>query len=182
MANLITGCLCLFLNSKNSQCVSKCSSFQTCPKPVKPYNWELHELDVKTIIYSVWASPFRKVNKNCKIHFAWLKHWLFKSTFWRLIRFFKFHNQSSLLMKSFIQCDYWNSLERIIIEAVDSVAPLKSVKISLTNKCKSLPPNVKMKLNRRKRLLRSDRLNNINWMGVESEPYEAVNGVLVFSL
>ena len=63
-------------------------------------------------------------------------------------------------MKSFIQCDYWNLLERIIIEAVDSVAPLKSVKISLTNKCKSLPPNVKMKLNRRKRLLRSDRLNN----------------------
>ena len=52
-------------------------------------------------------------------------------------------------------CEYWNTLEDVIINCVDEIAPLKSFTLN-GNKSGSLPRSVKNKINKRNRLLKSN--------------------------
>ena len=56
--------------------------------------------------------------------------------------------------------DHWNSLELLLINATDSVAPLITVCQNTKTKTTALPNHVKNAKNKRKRLLKTDKVNS----------------------
>ena len=57
-------------------------------------------------------------------------------------------------------CEYWNTLECVLIRSIDAIAPLKAFKVNLKPKSNDLPTPIKQKINKRKRLLKLDKKNN----------------------
>ena len=51
--------------------------------------------------------------------------------------------------------DHWNVLENILINVIDSLAPLFTLSVKLKSNKNVVPRNVKQKMNRRKRLIRA---------------------------
>ena len=58
--------------------------------------------------------------------------------------------------------EHWNALELVILENVDTCAPLVDIKVNRTNSMTKIPSSIKNKLNVRKRLLKMDRLRSTN--------------------
>ena len=56
--------------------------------------------------------------------------------------------------------DHWNALELVILDGIDSCAPLIDAKPSGTRRVSTIPSSIKNKINTRKRLIHLDRLRS----------------------
>ena len=63
---------------------------------------------------------------------------------------------SSLDVKSL-----WNTLENLIINVIDELAPLKQFEVCHSAKCEAVPIFLKQKINKRNRLLKQNKVLNL---------------------
>ena len=56
--------------------------------------------------------------------------------------------------------ELWSLIENVIINVIDDFAPLTSANSKIIPLRKRVPPNIKLKINKRKRLLKSDKFHN----------------------
>ena len=69
--------------------------------------------------------------------------------------------------------EHWNELEGLLVSSVDSLAPLTFASCDPSKKKPIIPNNIQCKIYTRKRLLRSDKMNNatVNHQKIKKTEY-----------